>query len=66
MVLTANTYSVPPNTGAENNSIVKNKVFSDFQPPNGAIYVNSDGTTELIKSYRFDLEDAHQCAPWST
>ena len=53
--LTANTYSVPPNTGAENNSIVKNKVFSDFQPPNGAIYVNSDGTTELIKSYRFDL-----------
>ena len=55
--ITANTYSVPPNTGAENNSIVKNKVFSDFQPPSGATYVNSDGTTELIKSYGFKLED---------
>ena len=55
--ITADTYSVPPNTGAENNSIVKNKVFSDFQPPSGATYVNSDGTTELIKSYTFRLED---------
>ena len=51
----ADTYSINA-VSTEKNSIVQNKVFSDFQPPSGATYVNSDGTTELIKSYTFNLE----------
>jgi len=51
----ADTYSINA-VSTEKNSIVQNKVFSDFQPPSGATYVNSDGTTELIKSYTFKLE----------